>query len=341
LLACRRQRLFHESCCREEGGDVVCSHLIPDGIPCWLCGMKVTWALPSASTDTTLPTTSTFQSIWNKKNKSAPREGEMNIFQRWKQTSIANKSLVVSSFLMAFGTIFYAGAASVQVWIMHRTAKDSSAQTAKLIQTSQDQACAAKSFAASATNINAGIGTAVGKLNLQATQLEASVRQAARLAKATEEANANVINSDRPWMGAMFGVNGFASGATPTFTVVFTNSGRRPAKVTLTEVASVLRDYGNNPVYPPYDITPSISVAVPGQPLTTTWKEKDVAMTPIGDALLKLLAEGAPFRIYANVEYTDIRTDTKYWTHACWRYTPNQSPNAIGFSNCAEYNDAK
>jgi len=214
-------------------------------------------------------------------------------------------------------------------------------QTEKLITAANTQACAAKSFAASAANINTGVTNAVTQLNLQATRLQGSVEQATRLANATDKANANVLNADRPWMGAAFGVDKFTSGATPTYTVVFTNSGKRPARVTLTEVTSVLVDYGNNPVYPPYDVTPSISVAVPGQPLTTTWKEVNAAMNPIGDTLLKSLAAGSPFRVYAKIEYTDIRTNAKYWTHACWRYTPNQSPNAIGFSNCTEYNDAK
>jgi len=239
-------------------------------------------------------------------------------------------------------TLVAVGATQACIYYQQKQIMESSGhQTDQLITYAKAQACAAKSFADSASNINSGIGTAVGKLNLQAEKLEASVRQAERLAKATEEANANVVNSDRPWMGTSFGVDSFASGATPTYTVVFTNSGKRPARVMLTQTMSSLVDYGNKPVYPSYDVTPSISVAVPGQPLTTTWKETNTAMNPISDVLLRLLAAGGPFRVYANIEYTDIRTDIKYWTHACWRYTPNQSPNAIGFSNCPEYNDAK
>jgi hypothetical protein len=57
----------------------------------------------------------------------------MNIFQRWKQTSIANKGLVFSSILMAFGTLFYAGTAIVQVCIMKQNAHDVSLQTVNTI----------------------------------------------------------------------------------------------------------------------------------------------------------------------------------------------------------------
>jgi hypothetical protein len=220
--------------------------------------------------------------------------------------------------------------------------RSTSRQVNRIIGAADIQACAAKSFATSAANINTGIGTAVGELNLQADRLNASAQQTTRLAKAAEEANANVIASDRPWIGAAFGVDGFVAGRTPTYMVVFTNSGRRPARVTLTQTISVAKDYGGRPVYNAYDVAPSISVTVPGQPLTSVWKEIDPSFNPITEQLLKLLTEGTtPFRVYANIEYTDIRTNGKYWTHACWRYTPKQSPNNIGFSNCAEYNDAQ
>ena len=53
----------------------------------------------------------------------------MNLLQRWKNTTIANKALVVTSGLMAFGTLFYAGAAILQVCIMKQTARETSTQT--------------------------------------------------------------------------------------------------------------------------------------------------------------------------------------------------------------------
>ena len=74
----------------------------------------------------------------------------MNLFQRWKQTTIANKGLVLSSILMAFGTLFYAGAAIVQVRIMKRSARDVSSQTDKLIEQANRNATAASQFAVSA-----------------------------------------------------------------------------------------------------------------------------------------------------------------------------------------------
>jgi hypothetical protein len=71
----------------------------------------------------------------------------------------------------------------------------------------------------------------VAKLNLQATELSESVQQASRLAAATERANANVVVADRPWIGGHIEVTNFDVGKIPTIAAVFTNSGKRPARI--------------------------------------------------------------------------------------------------------------
>jgi hypothetical protein len=58
----------------------------------------------------------------------------MRLIQRWKQTALHNKALVFTSFLVAFGTIFYAGAAVVQICILKESSETTSAQNSKLIQ---------------------------------------------------------------------------------------------------------------------------------------------------------------------------------------------------------------
>ena len=57
----------------------------------------------------------------------------MTILQRWKQSALDNKALVWSSILMAFGTLFYAGAAAFQVWLMKRSVKESAEQTERTV----------------------------------------------------------------------------------------------------------------------------------------------------------------------------------------------------------------
>jgi hypothetical protein len=114
----------------------------------------------------------------------------MNIFQRWKQTTIANKALVVTGALMAFGTLFYASAAIIQVCIMKRSAEATSEQIDKLIKAADIQASAAGKIAAASTrNANAA---------------ETFSEAAKRLARASEVANGQNLRlfsqGNRPWL---------------------------------------------------------------------------------------------------------------------------------------------
>jgi hypothetical protein len=118
----------------------------------------------------------------------------------------------------------------------------------------------AQRFSTSAAQISAGIQDAVAKLNVQANANQT-------MALAANTANSNSLEADRPWMGGTLNVADFAVGKTPTYTVSFMNSGKRPAKVTLTQTLDAARDFGNNPTYAAYDTTPSMSFVVPGQGL--------------------------------------------------------------------------
>jgi len=51
----------------------------------------------------------------------------MTLRQRWKQTSLPNKLLVITGGLVAFGTLFYAAAAVVQICILRDSVRQSQA----------------------------------------------------------------------------------------------------------------------------------------------------------------------------------------------------------------------
>ena len=75
----------------------------------------------------------------------------MKLLHRWKQTAIHNKALVLTSVIVAFGTLFYAAAAIFQIYLMDSAAKSSTKQTETLIvemrrqsQSMQDAAAANK-----------------------------------------------------------------------------------------------------------------------------------------------------------------------------------------------------
>lgn len=176
--------------------------------------------------------------------------------------------------------------------------------------------------------------------NAQYGQLILQTGQTSRLANATETANGNVIASDRPWMGGYIGVTNFELGKKPTITVVFTNSGKRPARLDLTAVKEESRQVfpKNSDADYIFDTTPSASVIVPGQPSLTSQTLGEVVQPD-----LDLLNSGAfTYFIFAKVEYRDLRTNEHHWTHVCIRYMPAmKSATDNGFRNCTEYNDAE
>jgi len=116
----------------------------------------------------------------------------------------------------------------------------------------------------------------------EVSRLDASVKQAARLASATEKANSEVIDSDRPWLGIALAVEGFEVGKTPIYTITFLNSGKRPARVTHADAFSGPGDFGDKPVYPSFGMTPSASVIVPGQSGGASWRDEGASMNPVG-----------------------------------------------------------
>jgi hypothetical protein len=169
-----------------------------------------------------------------------------------------------------------------------------------------------------------------------------SVRQASRLASATEKANANMVAADRPWIGGHIEVTNFEVGKSPTMTAVFTNSGKRPAKVDVS--------FERGGFYPTFPFDPdsqfitdgprSTSFLVPGQATSMTLTFKGVLRQIDLD-----LANGMhPFQTYfafAKIEYRDLQTNESHFTHVCVFYLPRlKTSSNSGFSDCQPYNEA-
>ena len=190
----------------------------------------------------------------------------MNIFERWKKTTIANKSLVISSFLMAFGTIFYAGAASVQVWIMNRSAHDASVQTDKIIKATRDQARAADNMVVAADKQVAYDKSIADQTLAQATATN-------KLARTSEESLIRTEKSLRPWVNAqrVFSTAKVAEGYVP-IKVEIDNAGSSAALHTITyqESATICTNgpeqerFPKNPPYADFRSWPSTAMVIPG-----------------------------------------------------------------------------
>jgi hypothetical protein len=62
----------------------------------------------------------------------------MTLRQRWKQTSLPNKLLIITGALVAFGTVFYAGAAAVQIHILNESLRQSDGALRASIESSHN-----------------------------------------------------------------------------------------------------------------------------------------------------------------------------------------------------------
>ena len=177
----------------------------------------------------------------------------------------------------------------------------------------------------------------------QAKELRDSVKEAARLAAATEEANSHSIDFDRPWIGIVFTPNNFGENKAATVNVAMINTGRRPAKITVSEYGAAA--FPSFPENPPYTLanTPAVSssttLLVPNLHTDTSLNVSDAAVSKEYFAYYQ--AGTRTFFVYANVEYEDVVTHTKHWTHACMRYVPTTPVTKEGFYGCHEYNDVE
>jgi hypothetical protein len=131
------------------------------------------------------------------------------------------------TFFIALGTVVSAVAIGFQWWELHIGGKD----TTRIADAAQKQACAAnrsadaaQQFADTAALISGGIGDAVKKLEAQAKNSAAAI-------KATQDA---MRQDQRAWV-VLRGVGGRPELDKPwTIQVVFTNTGKTPAKRVLT-----------------------------------------------------------------------------------------------------------
>lgn len=147
----------------------------------------------------------------------------------------------------------------------------------------------------------------------------------------------SVQETDRPWVGIEdFGISKFEEGQPMTITVVFMNSGKRPAKVIATHIrAHNLKVLPENPTYE-LEATSTVFMVPQGR-----LKSQITSLVPIG-LLNSMQAKGETFFIHGSVDYEDVRTNKTYWTHWCVNYMP-QVPVVYfakdAFLNCKTYND--
>lgn len=129
----------------------------------------------------------------------------MTLLQRWKQTALHNKALVLTGVIVALGTVFGTGAAIFQVCLANQTNKQTSAQIGRLIDAANTQASASQRNAEAAEGFATTSKAAVEEFKKAAAQsVAASAKEAANAERAIVEATNNskvaLRVSQRPYL---------------------------------------------------------------------------------------------------------------------------------------------
>jgi hypothetical protein len=246
----------------------------------------------------------------------------MTILQRWKQTALHNKALVLTGLIVALGTVFGTGAVIVQVCLMQRNNRQTSEQIAQIIQAANVQASAARQiadasnrnveaankFSASAEGINTHTANAVGEFHRLADSSEKSIGRSQEAFK----------NEQRAWIGVSMG--GVNYSTTPsTLLIYLSNSGRTPA-FNVSEIT-----YKNSSVYGgdtlsyevPITQEPSTKGTLPpGFPLGVTYEIKVVPprdVVSMGSLKFVIIYSG-------KITYDDA-FKRPHWTQYCFYAT--------------------
>lgn len=154
-----------------------------------------------------------------------------------------------------------------------------------------------------------------------------------KLAIAAKQANDNAVLSDRAWIGIVFNVPPFdLSNPNKPGTIVVSaiNSGRSPALVERFRMQEyAYKKFPKNPIYVPLPTRASQSIVVPN----TQVQGKFPTSTLNAVTAEAIKAEEMFLYVYAEVEYTNVRTGTHHVTRNCvyWLRTAND------FQSCPEY----
>jgi len=126
----------------------------------------------------------------------------MKLLQRWRQTAIANQLMVITTTIVAFGTLFYAAAAIFQIYILNKSAEQTTKQTDKLIAATQRLADTTVDALNEAKKSNKETAEKVDRLIEANKSLADSGKRSAGAAKISAAAATTVIGQNERLMKA-------------------------------------------------------------------------------------------------------------------------------------------
>jgi hypothetical protein len=230
----------------------------------------------------------------------------MNIFQRWKQTALHNKALVLTGAIVAVGTLVYTGAAISQYCLMKQTAKEQynlMKQTAKeqynlMKQTAKENSDQIEKIIAEARDI-----AATGKESLE--QSKRALDSGIEISRKDQRAWVGMMEINPKWKNTDGKPLFIKEGARYHVGVTIVNSGRTPALKVRARMR--LMSFPDNKFVTDYDnVKEGVSVGVlpPQGKFTLTsppsykiFNASDVTSLKNGSKILYL---------YGEIEYEDI-----------------------------------
>ena len=187
------------------------------------------------------------------------------------------------------------------------------------------------------------VGIYANIARLQKATMDATLGQIQKQVATAEVSNTlarrtlqTAIDAERPWVGITFRIQDLIIGSNASATAVFTNIGRRPAKITRVQFDS--NEYVVLPDSPRYrrNIRYS-SLILPNGSLTNTQPLGVITQSELDDLGLRRHT----LFIYASVDYEDVLTHSVHWTHGCSQYVPGVQNTASRFAKCSTYNDVE
>src|SRR5215469_2880824 len=156
-----------------------------------------------------------------------------------EQHEFARRQVTTNIWMVVFtGALVLATACTIGVGIWQASLSKESADAAKV---SADAAKSAAQTASDTLNeLKDNEASSTSQFKEQLGRLDASIKQAQRMANATEQANANAIAADRPWIAGRIEVTDFDVDKKGHVTCTLENTGKRPARILFSTCTSAL-----------------------------------------------------------------------------------------------------
>ena len=168
----------------------------------------------------------------------------------------------------------------------------------------------------------------------QATATNKLAIQAQRSADYAKQSIDTAVEAERPWVGVTFyKADDFTEGNTAKILIQYTNSGKRPATVSMTYGGA---PFEKPPLFPEVidNRAKSVGFMLPGASQSGTF-----SFAIPNNAFATWKAKHQIFYILAQIVYADVGTNNGHITNFCAYYDPTNKD--LPFPLCTRYNEAK